>query len=126
MEIRQVGIPIVDLDRAVDFYSSLLEQEPVAVFSGGKLAFFSLGKTRLLLDGNIKPKNQSGFIYLSVDDVNQSVSQWRAKGIRIISEPHIVFDDANGIFDHPGQEWLAFFEDSEGNQIGIMSREIQR
>ena len=123
MELRQVGIPIKDIHRAVTFYTSLLGYDPLAVFSDGKIAFFSLGKTRLFLDGNISQESHSGFIYVEVDDINDSITRWRQAGIRIITEPHIVFDDAQGIFDRAGKEWLAFIEDSEGNRIGVMSRE---
>jgi methylmalonyl-CoA/ethylmalonyl-CoA epimerase len=43
--------------------------------------------------------------------------------VTIEIEPHIVFADPQGIFDTPGNEWLAFIKDSEGNLVGLMSRE---
>ena len=123
MELRQVAISISDLARATSFYRELLGAEPTATFPGAKLAFFSLNSTRLLLDGNISKTDQSGFVYLSLGDVREVVALLRSRGVEIATEPHIVFNDSSGTFDHPGNEWLAFFKDSEGNLIGLMSRE---
>ena len=124
MELRQVAISVSDLERATTFYSELLGAEPTASFPGARLVFFSLGSTRLLLDGNISNPDQSGFIYLSLGDVRAVVALLRSRGVEIATEPHVVFNDSSGTFDHPGNEWLAFFKDSEGNLIGLMSREI--
>ena len=123
MELRQVAIAVTDLERATTFYSELLGAKPTSTFPGAKLAFFSLSSTRLLLDGNISKPNQSGFVYLSLGDVREVVALLRSRGVEIATEPHVVFNDSSGTFDHPGNEWLAFFKDSEGNLIGLMSRE---
>ena len=123
MELRQVAISVSDLERAISFYRELLGAEPTATFPGATLAFFSLNSTRLLLDGNISKTDQSGFVYLSLGDVREVVALLRSRGVEIATEPHIVFNDSSGTFDHPGNEWLAFFKDSEGNLIGLMSRE---
>ncbi|MEY4423046.1 MAG: hypothetical protein RLZZ258_149 [Actinomycetota bacterium] len=90
----------------------------MAVFNPPGFAFFDLDGVRLFLDANALP----GLVYIQVDSVEAKVEQLRAKGIKILDEPHIVFPDPEGIFDVPGDEWLAFFEDSEGNKIGLMSR----
>ena len=123
MELRQVAISVSDLERAITFYRELLGAEPTATFPGAKLAFFSLGSTRLLLDGNITKTDQSGFVYLSLGDVREVVALLKSRGVEIATDPHIVFNDSSGTFDYPGNEWLAFFKDSEGNLIGLMSRE---
>jgi methylmalonyl-CoA/ethylmalonyl-CoA epimerase len=88
------------------------------VFDPPGFAFFDMDGVRLFLDVNALP----GYVYLEVDSVREKVEELRAKGIKISTEPHVVFPDPDGIFDEPGDEWLAFFEDSEGNQIGLMSR----
>lgn len=120
MQLRQIAQHASDLPRAIAFYSKLLNQEPVAVFEGAGLAFFTLGETRLLLDTN---GVGSPLIYLEVPDVRESVETFRAQGIEIHTEPHVVFPDSEGLFDRPGNEWLAFLKDSEGNLVGLMSRE---
>ena len=86
------------------------------------MLFYDLEGTRLLLqvDG---PKS---LIYLEVEDVREEVELLRSKGITIAIDPHIVFPDPQGVFDKPGSEWLAFIEDTEGNNVGLMSREALR
>ena len=118
MKFRQVAIPVKDIDRAVGFYRELIGSEPMAVFNPPGFAFFNMDGVRLFLDVNALP----AYVYLEVDSVRDKVEELRSKGIKIVNEPHVVFPDPSGIFDTPGDEWLAFFEDSEGNQIGLMSR----
>lgn len=120
MKFRQVGLRAVDIDRAAAFYTNLLGFEPTAVFNPPGFAFFNLEGVRLFLDVNAP----QSLVYLEVPDVRTFVEDLRAKGITITSEPHVVFPDEGGVFDAPGNEWLAFFEDSEGNNVGLMSREV--
>jgi methylmalonyl-CoA/ethylmalonyl-CoA epimerase len=120
MRIRQIAIGCKDAARAQDFYTRLLGKEPTAVFNPPGFIFYDLGGTRLLVEVG----GPSSLIYLGVDDVRSSVEDLRQRGFNISTEPHIVFPDPSGVFDRPGNEWLAFVEDSEGNQIGIMSREV--
>jgi len=120
MKIRQIAIGCQDLERAKDFYTKLLGTEPLAVFNPPGFCFFDLAGTRLLIEVN----GPQSLIYLEVDDVQKKVAELREQGFTISSEPHIVFPDLNGIFDTPGNEWLAFVDDSEGNHLGLMSREV--
>lgn len=120
MKFRQIGIKVTDLDRAVDFYSQLLNCLPLAVFPKPGFAFYDLSGVRLFLDVNA-PRSA---IYLEVSNVVEVVETMSARGVKVVSGPHIVFPDPGGIFDQPGNEWLAFIEDSEGNNVGLMSREV--
>lgn len=120
MKFRQIGLRISDLDRAVAFYSKLLESEVIARFDSPGFAFFDLDGVRLFLDVNA-PKSA---VYLEVSDVRKKIEELKNIGIKVVGEPHVVFPDPQGIFDNPGNEWLAFIEDSEGNMVGLMSREI--
>ena len=120
MILRQVGQRVTDLDRAIAFYNLVLGYEPIAVFNPPGFAFFKMGDTRLFLDVNAP----SGLIYLQVPDVRVSIDELRAQGVKVLEEPHVIFPDPDGIFDTPGNEWLAFVEDSEGNHVGLMSREV--
>jgi methylmalonyl-CoA/ethylmalonyl-CoA epimerase len=118
MKFRQIAVPAKDIERATSFYREFLGAEPLAVFNPPGFAFFDMDGVRLFLDVNALP----GYVYIEVASVRDKVEELRAKGIAITTEPHVVFPDPAGIFDEPGDEWLAFFEDSEGNQIGLMSR----
>jgi len=120
MKIRQIGLGCKDLSRAQGFYTRLLGKEPIAVFEQRGFLFFDLNGTRLFIEKN----GPASLIYLEVNDVTQTVAELKQGGFKITSEPHVVFPDSDGLFDAPGNEWLAFVEDSEGNQIGLMSREV--
>lgn len=120
MKFRQVAQKITNVNRAVEFYSQLLSKEPIAVFEQPGFAFFDLEGVRLFLDVNAT----STLLYFQVDDVRQSIDKLVSLGHKVTTEPHVVFPDPSGIFDQPGNEWLAFIEDSEGNSIGLMSREV--
>lgn len=120
MKFRQIGLRVIDLKRAVNFYSHILQLEPIAVFESPGFAFFDLDGVRLFLDVNA-PKSA---VYLEVADVREEIERLRKLSIKIVNEPHVVFPDPEGIFDRAGNEWLAFIEDSEGNLVGFMSREF--
>jgi len=118
--LHQVAQGVTDLAAATAFYSRLLRSEPVAVFDPPGLVFFGLdGGTRLLLDRNAS----GGLIYLRVDDVRTEVDQLRVEGVEIAEPPHMIFDDADGIFADPAAEWMAFVKDPDGNLVGLASRE---
>jgi len=41
----------------------------------------------------------------------------------IETEPHVIFNDAEGAFGNAKEdEWMAFFRDSENNLVGLASR----
>ena len=68
MDVFQVAQRAVDLDRAREFYSWLLQVEPTGLFDPPGLLFFQVGATRLLLD-RVAP---SALVYLRVDDVRRT------------------------------------------------------
>jgi methylmalonyl-CoA/ethylmalonyl-CoA epimerase len=119
MKIRQISMGCKDIVRAQAFYTQLLKQEPTAVFPNPGMIFYNLEGTRLL----IQLEGPSSLVYLNVEDVKAETERLRSQGVKIIEEPHIVFPDPQGLFDTPGNEWLSFIEDSEGNNVGLMSRE---
>jgi methylmalonyl-CoA/ethylmalonyl-CoA epimerase len=126
MLLHQVAIPVKDMARALDFYRSLLDDEPIAVFDPPGLAFFRLGETRLLLDAAAGAESGDvggGLIYLRVLNVAEVVENLRERGTEIQGEPHIIFDDTDGTFGDAGEvEWMAFIKDPDGNTIGLASR----
>jgi methylmalonyl-CoA/ethylmalonyl-CoA epimerase len=116
---RQAAQHVEDLDRAVDFYRDVLGLPLLGRFDPPGLAFFQLGATRLLLEAGAPP----ALLYLGVDDVVATVEELRGVGVAIESEPHVIFDDPDGLFGAPGEaEVMAFFRDSEGNLVGLSGR----
>ncbi len=118
MRLRQVAQRVENLGRAVEWYQSVLGVAPTAVFDQPGLAFFDLDGVRLLLDINAP----TALIYLDVDDVEATFDDLLKRGYVGHTEPHVVFSDDQGTFDRPGEEWLAFVWDPEGNAVGLMGR----
>ena len=117
MRIVQIAQHAEDLDRAVDFYTVLLDAEPVARFDPPGLVFFDLDGVRLLLDREAP----SSLIYLRVENVHQTME--RLEGIAdVVAHPRVIFahdDDDLGPAGH--EEWQAFIRDSEGNTVGLVA-----
>jgi methylmalonyl-CoA/ethylmalonyl-CoA epimerase len=119
VELHQVAQHADDLDRAVAFYTEQLGCELISRFDPPGLAFLRLGSARLMLDKNVP----SALIYLRVADVRATADKFKAAGVAIDTEPHLIHRDDDGVFGPAGwEEWMAFFRDSEGNLIGLASR----
>jgi methylmalonyl-CoA/ethylmalonyl-CoA epimerase len=117
--LRQVAQRVENLDRAVHFYEDVLGARLLGRFDPPGFAFFDLGGVRLLLEGGAPP----AMLYLEVPDVEAAYATLTARGVVFESEPHAVFTDESGLFGAPGgEEWMAFFRDSEGNLVGLSSR----
>lgn len=119
MDLLQVAQRVADMDRAVSFYSRLLGAPPMGRFDPPGLAFFALGPVRLLLDASAP----ASLLYLRVDDVSASIEHLRSQGVEIVTEPHIIFSHEDDRLGPAGtDEWQAFFHDSEGNLVGLVSQ----
>lgn len=123
MAIAQVAQRVVDLDRASAFYERLLGVEPAARFVPPGLVFFNLDGVRLLLDD----KAPSALIYFQVEDVEATIERLRGEGVAIVSEPHVIFQHTDDRIGPAGNdEVMAFFTDSEGNTVGLVSHRPTR
>jgi len=114
--VVQVAQHAEDLDRATGFYTQTLGLPLIARF--GPLVFIDLGGTRLLLE----EAAPAAMLYLQVDDLAKRISTLRAAGVDVVTEPHDIFTDTDGVF---GGDWLvetqAFIRDSEGNLVGLVA-----
>lgn len=113
--VVQIAQHADDLERAAAFYTETLGLPLIARF--GPLVFVDLGGTRLLLEQAADP----AVIYLLVEDLPAKVEVLRSVGVDIVSEPHDIFTDTEGVF---GGGWRvesqAFIRDSEGNLVGLV------
>ena len=112
--IGQIHVYIQDVDRAVGFYRDVLGMKFLFQFPG--MAFFDAGGVRLYL---AKPEGTQGtgssILYYRVPSIQDAARELEARGVRFESRPHRVHEDAR-------QElWLAFFRDTEGNPLALMS-----
>ncbi|MEK5067772.1 VOC family protein [Sporosarcina sp. FSL K6-1508] len=113
--IGQIGIPINDIDRAISFYKDLLELP--LLFNTDTMAFFDCDDVRLMLSlpETEQFTNASSVLYFQVDDIKQSYSQMKEKGVSFIDKPHIVAKMDST------ETWMVFFNDTEGNTHALMS-----
>ncbi|MDR7080108.1 catechol 2,3-dioxygenase-like lactoylglutathione lyase family enzyme [Neobacillus niacini] len=117
-KIGQIGVPVKDLDRAVQFYKEKLGLP--LLFTAGTLAFFESNGTRLLLS---LPESEefahaSSILYFQVEDIHASYEELLSKEVTFIDEPHLIAKMGQT------ETWMAFLKDGEGNTHAIMS-EIQ-
>jgi predicted enzyme related to lactoylglutathione lyase len=119
MSLIQIAQRAEDLPRATAFYADLLGRPPSATFDPPGLVFFDLGGTRLLID----KEAPSALLYFGVDDVDATVGRLRDAGVRVESEPHVIFSHEDDNLGPAGtDEWMAFVEDSEGNLVGLVEQ----
>jgi predicted enzyme related to lactoylglutathione lyase len=114
-EIGQIAIQVSDLDRALKFYRDNLGLP--FLFQVPGMAFFDCAGVRLMLGlpEQGQAAHANSILYFSVDDIEATRLALQARGTRFTTEPHLVAK----MEDH--YLWMAFFEDSEGNTMALMS-----
>ncbi|HEX9944372.1 MAG TPA: VOC family protein [Thermoanaerobaculia bacterium] len=115
-QIGQIAVTAHDLDRAVAFYRDVLGLR-FLFQAPPKMAFFDCGGVRLMLGVPEEAEfdHPSSVLYYKVDDIHGAWAALRERGADLRSEPHLVAK----MPDH--ELWLAFFKDSEGNTLALMS-----
>ncbi|MDX1647453.1 MAG: VOC family protein [Longimicrobiales bacterium] len=112
--LGQVMIPVTDLGRATAFYRDVLEVP--FLFDVPRMAFFELGGLRLMLGEREDGAAATGSIlYFQVEDIDTASDRLRRRGVAFDQDPTLIAE----MEDH--DLWMAFFRDSEGNQMALMS-----
>ncbi|MDA0329532.1 MAG: VOC family protein [Gemmatimonadetes bacterium] len=113
-KVGQIFMPATELARAVRFYRETLGME--FLFEVPRMAFFALDGVRLMLgereDGSEHP---GSILYYKVPDIVEAHRVLGARGVTFELDPTLIAD----MEDH--ELWMAFFIDSEGNQLALMS-----
>jgi methylmalonyl-CoA/ethylmalonyl-CoA epimerase len=106
-----------DTARVERFYRDTLGLSHVFTF--GDLAFFDAAGVRIYI--NAKPEKDwrpGSVLYFLVDDIAAAKTELEGRGVLFKGAPHMIFrHDDTGI-----EEWMTFFEDSEGNLLALTSR----
>jgi len=114
--IGQIAMNAKNLDRAIRFYRDALGL-PFLFQAPPQLAFFDAGGVRLLLDvpEDKEFDHPGSILYFSVEDIGQMHRTLVSRGVVFRKEPHL-------IARLPDREiWMAFFDDTEGNTLALMS-----
>ena len=120
LRVGHLGVCCSDLERSLHFYRDLLGFRPLSelhvddaasaqllrlpsvdqrtVFlerDGVRLALFEFAKPGTLGDGEPRPMNQLGFaaLMLRVDDLDATLTELRAAGVRVLDETRIEHAD---------------------------------
>jgi DNA-binding CsgD family transcriptional regulator/catechol 2,3-dioxygenase-like lactoylglutathione lyase family enzyme len=115
--VGQVSLFARDTARAERFYRDTLGLRHIFTF--GDLAFFDADGLRLYVHTRAEKEwRPSSVLYFVVADLVGAQRELESRGVRFTAGAHLVHrDDAAGT-----EEWMAFFEDSEGNMLALMSR----
>jgi predicted enzyme related to lactoylglutathione lyase len=111
--VMQILVPVTDVDRAAAFYEDVLGLPLLFKYPGN--AFFDADGVRIYLAKPVEPGfDGAATIYFRVDDVTAVFERLVARGATIREQPEIAHRDAS--YDL----WLAFVQDPDGNNIGLM------
>jgi predicted enzyme related to lactoylglutathione lyase len=112
-------IPVIDLDRAIEFYNEVFGYEFFKeVLDGIEMAFFPFDKyangiTGALAKGEIyKPTKSGALLYFNTNNIDQILDKVNALNAKILYPKTSVGEYG----------FVAEFEDSEGNRIGLTEK----
>jgi methylmalonyl-CoA/ethylmalonyl-CoA epimerase len=114
--IGQISMNARNLERAITFYRDTLGLR-FLFRAPPQLAFFDCDGVRLLLD---VPDDQDfdhpgSILYFTVDNIEQMHQALKSRGVKFRKDPHL-------IARLPDREvWMAFFDDTEGNTLALLS-----
>ncbi|MGF2618376.1 VOC family protein [Rossellomorea vietnamensis] len=114
-KIGQIGVPVDNIDRAIDFYKRKLGL--TLLFNTDSMAFLQCSGLRLMLTLPEKEEfaQASSVIYFEVNDITTSYEELKKNGVTFTDEPHVVAKMGQT------ETWMSFFKDTEGNTHALMS-----
>jgi catechol 2,3-dioxygenase-like lactoylglutathione lyase family enzyme len=117
--IGQIARTVKDFGRAEAWYRDVLGLSHLYTY--GKLAFFDCGGVRLMLEdssiGEVPNLHNDSILYFRVPAIQAAYDALRARDVEFIGAPHMIAKHPDGT-----EEWMAFFKDSEGGLLALMSQ----
>ena len=115
--LGQVSMYAVDAAATERWYRDVLGLRHVFTF--GDLVFFDCGGVRLYIHAvGAADWRKSSILYFLVPDIADAHRELTDRGVRFSGAPHMIYrDDQSGT-----EEWMAFFDDPDGNTLAIMAR----
>ena len=114
--LGQVSLLARDSDRVEGFYRDVLGLPHLFTF--GDLVFFDCDGTRLFIRAvEEREWRASSILYFVVEDIRAAHEELQRREVRFQGAPHLIHRHDDG-----DEEWMAFFEDREGNTLALMSR----
>lgn len=114
--IGQIARFVSDIEASTAWFRDVIGLRHLFTF--GDMSFFDCGGTRLLL--NLGNPETNSLIYFKVPDIHQTQAYLIQNNVEIVSAPHMIHQHEDGT-----EEWMAFFNDPDGQPLGIMSSTLQ-
>ncbi|MBN2517508.1 MAG: VOC family protein [Candidatus Altiarchaeota archaeon] len=116
-EICNIEIPVLNIERAKEFYSLLFGWE-VKTFPMMKYANWKAGNMTGAFSqvGRIEDSKSKVIVYMMVDDIGKKLDEIQTAGGTIV----------RGKVGVPGYGWTAQFKDVFGNTLGLFCKEEQK
>ena len=115
--LGQVSMLCRSAQATEDWYRDVLGL--VHVFTFGDLVFFDCGGVRLYIREVAEEQwRPSSILYFLVPDIGVAHAALRERGAKFSGAPHMIHRHA----DSGVEEWMAFFEDPDGNTLALMAR----
>ena len=118
--LGQIAMRASDVPRAIEFYRDVLGVP--FLFQVPKMAFFDLAGVRLMLSEpeGAEHDHPGSVLYFLVPDIGAAHEELEGRGVSFEGPPHLIAK----MPDH--DLWMAFFRDSEGNLLALMSEVRKR
>jgi len=113
--LGQVSRTVSDIGQSQAWYRDRLGI--AHLYTYGKLAFFDLGGTRLMLTEREVAAADESILYLRVADIHAAHARLGAAGVEFLGAPHRIYTHPDGT-----EEWMAFFKDPDGRPLAIMAQ----
>ncbi|TDR22596.1 LuxR C-terminal-related transcriptional regulator [Marinicella litoralis] len=116
--LGQISRTVKNIAQSETWYKDVLGLKHLYTY--GQLAFFDLNGVRLMLseaDDKDSTTQSASVLYFQTEDIKYSHQQLSEKGITFSHAPHKVH-----VHDDGTEEWMAFFNDSEGRPLGLMGQ----
>ena len=113
-KISQIAISVTDLALSKEFYQNTLGMK--FLFDAGSMAFFLCGDIRFMIGVSGETFTPGGtIVYFKVGDIERAHALLLEQEVVFTHAPHLVAR----MPDH--DLWMAFFNDPDGNLLGMQS-----
>ncbi|HEY2552453.1 MAG TPA: LuxR C-terminal-related transcriptional regulator [Streptosporangiaceae bacterium] len=113
--IGQISRHVGNVAQAAAWYGTVLGLRHLYTF--GDLAFFDCGGVRLFLSQSDGPPAEPSVLYFRVREIHRACEALTGRGVEFRGAPHMIFRHESGM-----EEWMAFFDDPDGNPLAIMAQ----
>lgn len=117
-KVKQIGVPVKELNRAIDFYKGKLGL--TLLFNTDTMAFFELNGLTVMLTLPEKEDfaHPSSVLYFQVENIQETYKELLEIDVSFIDQPHMVAKIGDT------ETWMTFFKDTEDNIHALLS-EVQ-